>query len=299
MAVTLLSCALLLQGCEHKDLCYDHSHMTEIEIRFEWPRSSKAESATMVVHFFTPDGRHFRRYEFPSLDGGRVKVEAGSYKLLFHNGEMENVNEAGNNYDEYGLITSSVSLLAPMGRTSEAPRPDHAASEPVRSVPQSVWAGRMENFEVKKGVGGQVVTLKPRMATALYTIEIRNVENMTNDVDISGAITGMAEGYNVSSEAPAGVDVTFPLVLERPDGHTLLARFASFGHCANEAKRHTFSVYTSNKVYHHFDITQQLHGAEDPCNVSIVIEGLKLPADGITPSVNDWGNVVDKEIDMT
>ena len=50
----MLPVAALMQGCEHKDLCYDHSHMTELRVNFDWSAAPDAEPGTMVVHFFRP-----------------------------------------------------------------------------------------------------------------------------------------------------------------------------------------------------------------------------------------------------
>ncbi len=48
----MLPVAALMQGCEHKDLCYDHSHMTDLRVDFDWSAAPDAEPGTMVVHFF-------------------------------------------------------------------------------------------------------------------------------------------------------------------------------------------------------------------------------------------------------
>ena len=49
----MLPVAALMQGCEHKDLCYDHSHMTDLRVDFDWSAAPDAEPGTMVVHFFS------------------------------------------------------------------------------------------------------------------------------------------------------------------------------------------------------------------------------------------------------
>ena len=89
----MLPVAALMQGCEHKDLCYDHSHMTDLRVDFDWSAAPDAEPGTMVVHFFRPDGSLYKRVEFTSATGGIARLEAGKYMMLFHNGEMETVHE--------------------------------------------------------------------------------------------------------------------------------------------------------------------------------------------------------------
>ena len=89
---------LPLMGCEHRELCYDHSHMTDLEVVFDWSKIPDADPRTMVVHFFRPDGSYFRRMDFVSREGGKMRIEAGEYMVLFHNGETDVVREKGTDF---------------------------------------------------------------------------------------------------------------------------------------------------------------------------------------------------------
>lgn len=62
--LTAVALGFMAGGCEHKDLCYDHSHMTEINIAFDWADAPDAAPISMVAHFFTMDGEYYRRVEF-------------------------------------------------------------------------------------------------------------------------------------------------------------------------------------------------------------------------------------------
>lgn len=99
----LSALTMLFSACEHKDICLDHSHMVDMEIKFDWKAAPDATPQTMVVQFFRADGSHYIRHEFTSANGGKIRIEAGEYKLLFHNGEMKSVDERGNTYDSYGF----------------------------------------------------------------------------------------------------------------------------------------------------------------------------------------------------
>ncbi|MBQ4279644.1 MAG: DUF5119 domain-containing protein, partial [Rikenellaceae bacterium] len=61
-----------------------------------------------------------------------------------------------------------------------------------------------------------------------------------------------------------------------------------------------FSLYSSNNVYKDFDITDQVHAAEDPRHVYIELSGFVLPepGSGMNPDISGWDQVVDTEIDM-
>ncbi len=291
-------------SCNHKELCYDHSHMTEFEIKFDWSECPDAEPRTMVLQLFSPDGTRYNRYEFGSPEGGTIRLHTGTYRMLFHNGDTEQAVERGDMYENYEITTHPRELLATIGRaSSEAPRPDDAKDQPVRFAPEHIWAGSSADaVEVRPNSDGmQSITLYPQEVTDLYTIEIRNVKNLDATPEIGAAITGFSECYRIGEGAPAGQPVTIPLDLTRVDDHTLTTRFAAFGHCHDERRKHVLSIYTSNKVYYHFDITDRIHEAPDPHNVMIVIEELNLPMPdtGMDPSVSDWdSNTVETDINM-
>ena len=298
MVLGMLAAFIVLFGaCEHKELCLDHSHMVDMEIKFDWEAAPDATPQTMVVQFFRADGSHYIRHEFTSAQGGKIRIEAGEYKLLFHNGEMKSVDERGNTYDNYEVTTVSQSLLDPMGRgeLSMPPRPAEVVNEPVCGIPENVWGGCHEQLEVLAGVSGQSVTLFPAEATVEYTVKVCNVENMSADLDISGALTGTSESWRLADGTSSGVPVTMPLQLERPDNHTLTARFVSFGHCPQEEGIHYFSIYTSNKNFLDFDVTDQIHEAADPKHVYIEIDEkvtLPDPEEGMNPSISGWDEVI-------
>lgn len=299
-AIMLLPAVAVLQGCEHKELCYDHTHVTDLRVDFDWSAAPDADPSTMVAHFFRPDGSLYKRVEFGEASGGTVRLEAGKYMILFHNGALENVREDGSVYSDYVLTGISRALLAPMGRDSNAPRPPHADNQPVMASPEPVWAGVCEAVEVLPKTEGQSVTLRPSAATAQYTVEIINVENLRESIDISAAITGMSPLYRLADGIHGGVAATLPLSVEKVDAHTLRAEFRAFGHCPGEEQPHTFTIYTSDKVYFNYDISGQLHSAPDPTNVHIVLDGLRLPeaGTGMTPDISGWTEVIEWDIPM-
>ena len=294
----MLPVAALMQGCEHKDLCYDHSHMTDLRVDFDWSAAPDADPRTMVVHFFRPDGSLYRRVEFTQRTGGKVRLEAGEYSILFHNGNMETVYELGNSHSDYALSGVSRSILEPMGREGDAPRPPESADQLIFSAPDQVWAGSHSAIEILPGVAGQTVKLTPVEATMEYTVEITGVENLRDDIDVSAAITGMSPLYRLAEGCHGGEAATLPISVERVGDNTLVAHFRTFGHCPQTELAHTFSVYTSNKFFVNYDITEKMHNAPDPRHVVIEIHGLRLPDAGMGTEISGWENVEEYEIDM-
>ncbi len=113
-------------------------------------------------------------------------------------------------------------------------------------------------------------------------------------LDVSGALSGMCEGWRLKEGVSAGVSVTMPFELERRyDEKKLVARFPTFGHCPVSVGKHTFFIYTSRQTYYDFDVTDKIHdgngGVDEPKEIHIVIDdGIKLPpaTGGMTPSVD-------------
>ena len=86
-----------------------------------------------------------------------------------------------------------------------------------------------------------------------------------------------------------------------PDGDSRLrGTMEVFGDNAPHDIRHMFRLYTSQKYYYDFDVTDQLHTAPDLHNVNITLSGVKLPAngEGLDVSVDGWEKAEDTEIIM-
>ena len=294
----IMIAAVFMPGCEHNELCYDHTHVTELNVEFDWSQAPDADPSTMVVHFFRPDGSLYRRVEFTQRTGGKVRLEAGEYRILFHNGNMETVYELGNSHSDYALSGVSRSILEPMGREGDAPRPPESADQLIFSAPDQVWAGSHSAIEILPGVAGQTVKRTPVEATMEYTVEITGVENLRDDIDVSAAITGMSPLYRLAEGCHGGEAATLPISVERVGDNTLVAHFRTFGHCPQTELAHTFSVYTSNKFFVNYDITEKMHNAPDPRHVVIEIHGLRLPDAGMGTEISGWENVEEYEIDM-
>ena len=59
LAAVSFATAAMMQSCEKKDLCYDHGHMVDLQINFDWSQAPDADPHTMVVRLFRPDGSHY------------------------------------------------------------------------------------------------------------------------------------------------------------------------------------------------------------------------------------------------
>lgn len=294
---------LCLVGCSQRDLCYDHSHDTSVKIEFDWSEAPDATPGTMVVYFFPTDNSQYTRIELTGGASGfntTVKVPVGTYRVVCHNGEMENNEERGEFFSDYHLTTYETSLLAPLNRASNAPPPDETEEQPVRAQASTLYSFTVPEPVVLEPSASKTIIIRPKKSTTVINVTIDNVQNITPEVEFCGVISGLAESWYPSTEGPGGGEVIVPLVLFPDGANRLRGSVEVFGDNAPHDIRHKFRLYTSQKYYYDFDVTDQLHTAPDLHNVSIILSGVKLPAngEGMDVSVDGWGKAEDVEIMM-
>lgn len=297
-------------GCEHRDLCYDHSsHMTKVRLEFDWSQAPDANPATMVVWFFPTDGSQGHRYEIlpaakttRSTFNAQLSVPPGSYRVLCHNGSTENNIEQGYRFEDYSLTSFDDELLSPLNRAESAPRPGDSGEEPVKAQASEIWAHTLSDaVTLKRGDSeGPVIKFTPRPMHEVWHIVIRNVQNMSADMDLSAIITGVAESHSTASGGPSGREVTVPVKVKKCGDDCLTADAVLFGDNAPHDVKHYLRIYTSFNYYYDFDITDRVHGASDHHYIEILIDGLKLhnPTTGLTPGVSGWEDSEDQELIM-
>jgi len=302
LAVLILS-VLCLAGCSQRELCYGHSHTTSVRIEFDWTDVQDAAPKTMVVYFFPTDNSQYTRVELTG-DGAAfnttVKIPAGTYRVVCHNGDTENNEEQGELFSDYHLTTYETDLLAPLGRASNAPQPDETEDQTVRAQASTLYAYTVSEPVVLEPNEDKTIVLKPQKRSVVINVTIENIENLTPGVEFCGVISGLAESWYPSTGMPGGGDVIVPMQLESDGDRRLRGSMEVFGDKVPHDVRHKFRLYTSQKYYYDFDVTDQIHFSPDMHNVNITLSGVKLPenGEGMDVSVDDWSQVEDVEIAM-
>ena len=69
--------ALALAACQHKELCYDHSHVVSLNVVFDWSEAPDATPASMSLYLFPKGEGEALRYEFTDRSGGTIRVPVG------------------------------------------------------------------------------------------------------------------------------------------------------------------------------------------------------------------------------
>ena len=310
-----LFAALAVASCEHKDLCYDHSHTVEVEVVFDWQNAPDAAPASMSLYLFPIDGEALR-YDFTGRDGGTIRVPIGQYEALCLNSDTENISYRNTERKETFEVTTLTSPLlgglSALGVRSEGvPRADGTEDERIVLSPDMLWSDHAEGIVLRMGADRQRITLYPEQSVCKYTVEIRNAENLKYVFGVSGSISGLAGGLlpgtgpDVLTEECVAIpfDAT---VGEDANGEktVITGGLLTFGHSLAVDKAHQLTVYAvlsdGSKWYYTHEVTDQIHSAPDQRNVHIVLDGLPLPkpitnGGGFQPEVEPWKPV---EIDI-
>lgn len=109
-----LFAALAVASCEHKDLCYDHSHTIDVEVVFDWRNASEAAPESMSLYLFPTNGGEALRYEFTDCGGGTIRVPVGNYGALCLNSDGEcHLSQYGSKDDFRSIYSYDRSVVRP------------------------------------------------------------------------------------------------------------------------------------------------------------------------------------------
>ena len=76
LGLVLMCCNLL--SCDHKELCFDHSHIASLKVAFDWVSAPEANPESMSLYLFSEDGTNPQRYELSGREGGTIRVSPGT-----------------------------------------------------------------------------------------------------------------------------------------------------------------------------------------------------------------------------
>lgn len=307
---------LVVASCAHKDLCYDHSHTVDVEVFFDWRNAPYATPASMSLYLFPTSGGEALRYDFTDRRGGAIRVPIGHYDAFCLNSDTETISyrntELRETFETTTRTTSLLGGLSALGvRSDGAPRAEGTENERIALAPDMLWSDHMKGVELKRKTVASTITLYPKVSVCTYTVKILNVENLKYVSGVSGSLSSLAGGLlpGVGPDALTEERVTIPFEAvvgkdEEGEKAIITGGLLTFGHCPSVQCAHRLTVYAvlgdGSKWYYTYDVTQQIHTAEDPRKVDIVLDGLPLPkpitnGGGFHPTVDDWQAV---EIDI-
>lgn len=296
--------ALALTGCNHKDLCFDHTHTLDVEVVYDWRNAPEAQPASMELYLYDVSTNASTRFNFQGRDGGPIRLEKGTYDAIGFNSDLTDWARFRNTADEstFEIYTDDAAVLSAYGLEALAvPRAETTEHERIASTPGMIWNDHIENVTIKSDAGKQVITLYPEEAVCHYTVTVLDIENAQylNGSELDGTLSGMSESYLHSQKTASDSRVTMPFVLYSTDEQTLTSSFLTFGESPTTKYPHILTIYMilsdGSKWYTTYDVSDQIYNAPDPKHVDIVVSGLKLPkpisSGGFVPNVNDWQDI--------
>lgn len=322
--ICMIAAALILAvttSCEHKELCYDHSHVADVQVVFDWRHAPDADPIAMLLYLFPADGSEPQPYWFSNrsggtITGGTIRVPMGTYHAVCLNTDTENISHRNTErYETFHVTTHTTSLmssgLSTLGvRSAGAPRAEGTEDERVALSADMLWTDHAEDIvlTLAQTTETQTITFYPQVSVSRYTVEIRNADNLQYTKGVSGSISSLAGVLQPQRGADAITDerVTIPFdgVIGEDDGGEktiVTGELRAFGHHPREAgNKHELIVYAvladGSKWYYTYDVTDQIHAAPDKRNVHILLDGLPLPkpivnGGGFQPEVGDWESV--------
>lgn len=301
--IMLMSCVILtlaLSSCVHKELCYDHSHVLEVDVVFDWHNDPEASPKSMSLYLFPDDGGRPIRYDLIGHEGGRIRLDSGTYDIICLNSDTENIDVLDDlTYESLRVTTKDADALRglyAMAATIKAPKDD---GERMADSPENVWSAYAEDVLLNESYSK--VTLYPEPDVMNCTVEIKNAENLKWIEDIYGTLSGMADGFfpqrDVLCEELA--TIAFDCSYDS-ENKTVTGLLSSFGHCPSSPNTHILAIYVTladGSLWEYtFDVTEQVHESDDPYNIKIVLDNLPIPkpvvnGGGFKPSVDEWGNI--------
>lgn len=292
-----------LTSCNHKDLCFDHTHTQNVKVVFDWRNAPDAAPQSMELHLYDASTNESARFSFSGRDGGPIHIQGGKYNGLCLNNDNTDWAQFRNisDIETFEIYTMDAPTLQAYGLLSRAvPRAEGTENERMAATPQMVWCDRQDAIDIPIDATDKTITLYPEEAVCHYTVDIDSIQNMDylSGSSLDATLSGMAEGYLQGQKSATDTKVTMPFeLLADSDKGNLHAEFLTFGESPVTKNPHMLTVYMilsdGSKWYYTFDVSQQIYNAPDPRHVHIIIHGLKLPkpmsaSGGLKPDVNDW-----------
>jgi len=306
---------LLLTSCDYKELCYDHNHIANVKVIFDWTDARDADVESMTVLFYNEDAPSDApiRYDL-SRDGGMVNLQSGKWIAVAYNNDTETIllrGQASPSTLEAYTRESSIEEGTQINTRIAMPRAANTEGEPVILEPDMLYGALGEPLILSPNDESATLILRPEARVTEVEITIHDVPNLEYASQFGGAVTGLAPSVMMASGAVGGGCATEAFTCHVIDNTTLQMKFRIFGHCPNDIlNAHLLTIYAilsdGTKWYYTTDITTKMHEAsqEEETNhyIKIDLEELPIPEpiaqdSGLKPSVDGWQNI-EIEVEM-
>lgn len=309
----IIMSAVMLTSCEYKDLCYDHSHWSDVRVAFDWAATAgNIVPKGMTVLFYNTANANQEpiRYDLPDTIGGSVRLQPATYQAAAYNYDTETI--LYRSMDNAGTLEaytrqSSIEEGTQMAPTRNSmPRAANTEQQPVILEPDPLCGIVGNPFDLSLNESS-TITLCPELRYHEVTVTIHNVPNLQYTGQFGGALSGLAPSINMQTGQVGEGSVTQAFTAQVSGDSTLVMHFCIFGHCphANQGvlNEHMLTVYAiladGSKWYYTEDVSSQMHDPAKPTNeyeVSIELHNLPVPkpivnGSGFKPTIDGWEGI--------
>lgn len=197
---TIFTCIVKLillfsASCEHKELCYGHSHKQPVYLIFNWQNISNIPSA-MRVCFYPINNRHrtepyiFDISRVSASENTKIFIEEGKYKVVSFNIDTENIlYRQESSFSEFEVYTQRRKLLL---NSQEHNRKMNIKKDSLIDTPDWMCRAFLEKVHIKKEEKNATkIILTPRPAVAKLSYEIRGIKNLGKVKSVIGTFSGV------------------------------------------------------------------------------------------------------------
>lgn len=305
---------LSLFSCRYKGFEY-RTPVGRLKVVFDWKNAPKADPSSMNIYFFPIEeesksseeisSRRPVHYELPGRDGGFVRLAVGKYKVFCFNNDSEVFHYRNtDSFDDFELYAGLTYTLSPMGlQVNVASALDK--EQPARILPDRLWYDKLPMIEVEVSRDEndlQIITLYPYDKLCRYTVEVRNVKNLSSVYNLSGTLSSMSSSFYPGLDEISTTPTVLPFSCNSDRVSTIKGKFLTLGNIPVNNVKHILTIYMKladgRNFYQNVDVTSQVVNAPDRKNVYILVDGLELPKPiegegAFKPSVEDWGEVIE------
>lgn len=310
LAVWLLTMPLV--SCNHKDLVYPSSS-GELTVTFDWTKAPAAQPDGMLLTTFSGKSQPVT-FHFSDCAGGTLLLPLGTFQMIAHNDNTENVHNRGTSWSDYELyaLPTAISSFAQMfAATRNVPRAPGTENQKVVLEPDEMWAASQSEIQTAYAT---TVTLPMEPITEEYVFTIENVENLENVIEMAATLSGMAGTYYPVSRRCGDYDCIIPFAMDKTSGSSVKGTVRTFGNRLSNSYQEGNSVerklvmyimlndYT--KYYSAFDVTDAINKARQntpstatgQIQLSVTIDEFVIPepltnGSGMHAEVDEWQEI--------
>lgn len=297
----------VLSGCSHKDIVCPGSEPRAVAVAFDWSLAPGSDVDGMTVYFYpAASGSRIWRFDIAGRDGGDVELPVGEYRMIAVNNDLPGVMFSGQ--DAYDTFTASA-RRASGGAAMAATGMLYGGNVQDISVSLCGVSYRLPDGQMKE-CPRNLIRCRPDSLSTVYDVTLRDVKGMERVRSAAARINGVAESVALGSGSTGSAACAASLGLERVEGENALAGSTTAFGTPDGPPGFTMSVSVTRtdglNISKSFDVTGQVINSPYPRHVSIVVDGMEIPAEnppdgpddddvGITVGVDGW-QVVEIEL---